>query len=370
MIPAHIAHWAQTKRNKSNEEARVAVVATQLTTVAKKHKKKDVAPVLQSKGGGGYQPPPQPSPQEQAAAREWEAAQAFEREERRAAREKAVRDEEKRIADAAWQSGKGAAYNSALQSGTSRLRGMGIEAGDPYGVYSDFTGRLGGTNAALQTGADYSSAFSPTILDEILGSARTGQRTKYGTQFGQQINPYYAEDQFSGTSDDAILSAILDQQYNDAFADLGAARDRGQASSIVYDRALRDLGTARSTANTELQGIGRGVLEDITGDINQRRQSSLDSAAAWDFGSTYDPTAEANRIRGYADERRGQLEGDIRGAVGGREFFDVNSLLGKATARAGNQTTPTTQGTSALYDTFENEAQRNNNSTRANEGTF
>jgi hypothetical protein len=112
------------------------------------------------------------------------------------------------------------------------------------------------------------------------------------------------------------------------------------------------------------------VLEDITGDINQRRQSSLDSAAAWDFGSSYDPTAEANRIRGYADERRGQLEGDIRGAVGGREFFDVNSLLGKATARAGNQTTPTTQGTSALYDTFENEAQRNSNSTRANEGTF
>ena len=372
MIPAHIASWALNKR-KSNEEPRVAVVATQLTTVTtKKRKKKAETPALETKGGGGYVPPPQPSPQEQAQAREWEAAQEFEREQRRADREKAIRDEEKRVADAAWTSGKNAAYTGALSSGTNRLRSMGIESGDPYGVYSQFTDRINTANSGLQTGADYSGAFNTTILDEILGSARTGQRNKYAQQFGSQINPYYAEDTFSGTSDDAILNSILDQQYNDAMSDLTAARDRGQASNVVYDRALRDLQTGRATANTDLQGIGRGVLEDITGDINTRRQGALDQAAAWDFGGSYDPGREAGRIRDYASERQQGLEGDIRGAVGGREFFDVNSLLGKAASRVGNASTPGTgtTGTTSLYDTFENEAKRNSENTRSNEGIF
>ena len=137
----------------------------------------------------------------------------------------------------------------------------------------------------------------------------------------------------------------------------------------TYNRALRDLDRSKATANTDLQNIGRGVLEDITGDIGTRRQGALDSAANWDFGTTYDPTGEANRIRSYADERKAGLEGELRGAVGGREFFDVNSLLGKAAAKVGNQSTGTT-GTSALYDTFENEATRANENVRANEGTF
>ena len=49
---------------------------------------------------------------------------------------------------------------------------------------------------------------------------------------------------------------------------------------------------------------------------------------------------EASRIRSYADERGSQLEGDIRGAVGGKEFFDINSLLGKAKARVGSASAP------------------------------
>ena len=167
------------------------------------------------------------------------------------------------------------------------------------------------------------------------------------------------------------MSSILDTQYGDALADLQSARDRGQATSAVYDRAMRDLDTGRATANTELQGIGRGVLEDIVGDINTRRQGSLDSAAAWDFGSTYDPTQEAGRIRSYADERRAQLEGDVRGAVGGKEFFDINSLLGKAKARVGSASAPgSDSGSNALLDTFANEATRTNQNIKANEGIF
>lgn len=372
MIAPHIAKWA-LNRQKPQSELRVdAGNATDVPNAYKKIKKPQVEErVLETKGGGGYVPPPQPSPMEQAQAREWEAAQEFEREQRRAAEDRAREDRAKEAKDLAWQSSRGAAYQGALSSGTDRLRSMGIEAGDPYGVYSQFTNRINTANQSLQPGADYSSAFAPTILDEILGGARSTQRNKYKTAFNAQVSPYYAEEQFGSTRDDPILASILNQQYEDALADLDAAKARGQANQSVYDRALRDLGTAKTTANTELQGIGGGVLSGISDAINKRRQTALDTAAGWDFGTDFDPTLEGSRIQKYAQERGNTLEGDIRSAIGDKQFFDVNSLLGKAQARVGNQTTPTTTGTgaNALYDTFQDEAARNA-STRSNEGIF
>jgi len=372
MIAPHIASWAlskNTQRNSNNE----GVAATAVTSVTSKKSGKVVKHerVLETKGGGGYVPPPQPTPKEQAEAREWEAQQEFAREEKRQAAIDAKAKTDKDAADAAWMSGKNAAYQGAQSSARNRLNSLGIQAGDDYGLYSSIMGKYDTANNSLQTGADYSGAFSPNVYEEEIGSARSGQRNKYATAFGQQINPYYAEDTFGSTADDAILSSILDTQYGDALADLQSARDRGQATSSVYERALRDLDTGRATANTELQGMGRGVLEDIVGDINTRRQGSLDNAAAWDFGSTYDPTAEANRIRNYASERQSQLEGDVRGAVGGKQFFDINSLLGKAKARVGSASAPgSDSGSNALLDTFANEATRNNTNVKANEGIF
>jgi hypothetical protein len=112
------------------------------------------------------------------------------------------------------------------------------------------------------------------------------------------------------------------------------------------------------------------VLQSDIGDINTRRQAALDSASNWDFGTTYDPSAEANRVKSYGADKLASLEGDIRGAVGGKQYFDVNSLLGGATAKVGNQTTPSTTGTSALFDTFQNEATRNATTAKQNEGIF
>jgi hypothetical protein len=384
MIAPHIAAWALNTSARVNNHAHV-VVATHIHNINDTKRQRKHTPsigdagddvgdnnarVLETKGGGGYQPPPQPSPKEQAEARDWEAKQDFEREQRRQEAIDAKDAIKKEAADTAWMSGKNAAYQGALTGGTSKLTGLGLAPGDDYGVYDQFTNRINTANQSLTPGADYSGAFSPTILDELLGSARTGQRNKYNTQFSSQISPYFGEDQFGSTSDDAILSSILDQQYGDAMTDLEASRARGSTNQATYDRALRDLDRSKATANTDLQNTGRGVLESIRGDIGTRRQAALDQAANWDFGTAYDPSAEAERIRKYAGERRSGLEGELRGAVGGKEFFDINSILGKAAAKVGNQSTGTGTGTSALYDTFENEATRKDETTRANEGTF
>lgn len=369
MLAPHIAAWALNKRNTSAADHNAdVVVGIDNTPKVKKQRKRRV---LQTKGGGGYVPPPQPTAQEQAEAREWEAAKEFERETRREETQAQKDKTAKEASDAAWLSSKNAAYQGAKSGAANRLNAMGLSSGDQYGVWDQVQNRYDTANNALQTGADYSGAFNQSIVDEILGTARTGQRNKYSTAFNTNLSPYYAEDEFGDTADDAILNSILTQQYDDAMADLTASRERGATNEAVYNRALRDLGTARATANTDLQNLGRGVRENIIGDVGSRRKAALDLAANWDFGSSYDPTAEADRIRSYAGGRKTGLEGELRGAVGGKEYFDVNSLLGRANAKVGNQSTGTTgTGASALYDTFENEAKRNTENIKASEGTF
>jgi len=112
MIAPHIAKWA-LQRDKQPSELRVdAGNAGDIPNNARK-KRKVKERVLETKGGGGYVPPPQPSPMEQAQAREWEAAQEFDREERRAQADRERIANEKAASDAAWQSGRGTAYNAA-----------------------------------------------------------------------------------------------------------------------------------------------------------------------------------------------------------------------------------------------------------------
>ena len=372
MIAPHIAQWA-LKRNTS-DHAHV-VVATHVTNINDKPKKAKVDKserVLETKGGGGYTPPPQPSPMEVAAANDWTAQQEWNRQQ---AQDKADKDA-KDIKDAAdltdWQGRKSTAFNNAQTSGTNRLNSLGITSGDPYGVYKSWQDKLNANNSSLANMQDFSSSFSDSILDEVLGTGRTDQRNKLNTQFNSAMPTYYADDTFGSTSDDAILQGILDSQFNDALQDFAIARDRGQVTSTAYDRAVKDAGTTKSTAWGDLNKIGGGVLSSDIGNINKLREGSLDQAANWDYGSTYDVGAETDRIKKKAGELTGSLDADIRAALGDKNYFDVSNMLGKATSRVGNQTTGTggTAGTSALYDTFANEADRKNKDTLKEEGTF
>lgn len=313
-------------------------------------------------GGGTPQMPAQESEQSRAQARQWEADQTAARDARAAAELKAQQAADKAAADAKWTSGRSSAFDKALNYGNSRLSSMGVDpTNDPYGIGELYRSRIGSNNAALQVGDDYTSAFSPTTFDDVAGEVRSGQRNKMTQNFNSLIDPYYADSMFGSTADDAIMSAILGSQYNDAEAGIKTARDRGQINNVAYDRAISDLGGLKTTANADLQNIGGGVLSGISSELGKRRSNVTDKIAGWDFGSDLDLGRESDRIKSYANERLGGLEGDIRSALGNKSYFDVNSILGKASAKAGNETAPAAgAGTSALSNALSNSTQKKN----------
>jgi len=386
MIPPHIARWKLDKMRASEEQPQPAaqlelplpvIFPDERDVERRKHDgnhdgdgRDTNKPALEFGSGGSQPAPPQrPDPMEEAKAQDWAAQQQFTRTEATRKEELDAKAAEKAAADAAWATGRTSAYNRAQAYGNERLAALGLDANDQYGLGQAYRSRLESANAGLQQGGDYAAAYAPSTFDDVMGGARTAQRNKYASAFNKAVDPYYGETLFGSTADDAILASILGDQYNEALSGINAARDRGQINQAAYDQAISGLGKAKTTANDEMQTIGGGVLSGLQADIGKRRQSALDSAAEWDFGSTYDPTAEAGRIQSYGAEQTAGLGGKIRSAIGDREFFDVPGLIGKASAKAGNATTTKAggtldEGTDALAGTFKNQA------TKEQEGTF
>lgn len=366
MIPAFIADIENRKRRNHGTELHASVDVAGTTDKKKAKKEK----VIKAKGGG--QMPSMPSPpsaMEEAKAREWENEQKFAREQTRTKAEK----EEKAIADAnklqKWNSGRNTALENARSFGRQQLTSRGM-TDDPYGIMTAYNQRLDTANSGLQDNDAYASAFSPTVFDQTYNDRRGELRSTKRRELSNLVPDDYSEQQFGRTADDGILDAILGTQYESAKNDLLNARNRGGLNDSTYTRALSNLGSRKLAARSELDDIGAGVLSGYRTELDTQRRNTLDKANNWEFGDTFDRDREVGRITGFANERKGRLEGDINRAVGERSFFDTNNIIGKAASSIGATNPGVTGGTGGtstnpLYAAFTDQ-QRN----LGNQGAF
>jgi hypothetical protein len=350
MLPVHIIAWDNKRSKTSTEHVAAHASISTVKPAAKKRKVKEK--VLETKGGSPAMPA-QPSPMEQAQAREYESNLQFQREERRREAERAMKQEEDAKALQRWQGGRNSSYNSAIANANSRLRAKGLE-NDPYGIMNLFRGRIDANNAALQDNQDYSSAFAPTIFDDVIGEVRGTKRSGARSAFEKDIGRNYANDAFADEADDAILDSIIGGQFDTASNDLRNALNRGQLQQSAFDRALSDLGTSRGTALREANDIGMGVLSTNRNAIGRMRDDALSTINSLELGDQFDTRDEVERIGKGVASRKGNLDADIRRAIGSRSFFDSNSTINRANSALG-ATNPGTSGTSgnqSLYNVF------------------
>lgn len=349
MLPVHIIAWDKN-RSKSNMEhghAHASVSVSKATPKKRKAKEK----VLETKGGSAM--PPQPSPREQAEAREWEAQQQWQREEQRRAQERREKEEQAAEALRKWQSGRNNAFNAAINNASSKLRARGLDTinDDPYGIMGMLKGRLEANKSALQDNEDYSLAFSPTIVDEITGDVLGLKRSKARRDFEASVGRNYAEDTFDDSADDAIIDSIIGSQFETASNDLRNALNRGQLQQSAFDRAMRDLENTRTTARREADELGRGVLSSNRNVLGRQREDALSGINSLELGDTFDVRREIDRIGGRASSLRGNLDADIRRAIGSRTFFDTNSTINRANSSLGAMGAGQAGG-NALYNVF------------------
>lgn len=235
-----------------------------------------------------------------------------------------------------FTSARDTALAGARGTASSELQRRNLDASRYMpGLETEIT-RLAGTIPDLDQNPG--SFFDPSFVDRVLNNEQTAARDRNNRNVRSAFAPGFERTAVGDTSDDAILDSILEGQYSDARGTIDRARSRGDLNDQGYNAALGELDTARGTGRTTLTGIGDTVLgryrDELTGIANRANTA----ASGWSLGDTdFDVNPFTTDLSSTRTRQQGSLEGDVRGAVGGTQLFDIGSILSKG-AKVGGPT--------------------------------
>ena len=179
------------------------------------------------------------------------------------------------------------------------------------------------------------SYFNDSLVDSILGSARSRDQLNYRNQFNEFAPQGFATNRIGNTMDDPILESILATQFEDANTQVRRAYDRGHLDEVGFSSAQSGLGNQRSAGQAALTGIGDSVLETGRGQLRSIADEGRSAIGSYDIGQQFDPSQYRSRIDDTFGQFTGNLEGSVRNAVGGQKFFDPTSLIGRGAVNQG-----------------------------------
>lgn len=228
-----------------------------------------------------------------------------------------------------------AAYNAARQRATQQASNYGLND-----LNSVIESALGLAKSSIpSTATDYSGYFGQSAIDNIFNQEQQNRRRQYENQVRADMPYGFEYTQFGDTADDAVINAILGQQYDDAMRELQGYKSSGTITEPNYNDALARLGNQRSAAESQLQSLGGGVLSGYRGQLSDVGNEALTNARNYTLGDTFDPSYYSSKASNLASGFSSRMEGDIRSALGDTNLFDVGSLVGKS--MSGNVTNPT-----------------------------
>lgn len=283
-------------------------------------------------GGGGRVKEPDPMKEAEAQIRLLQQQFALQEQQAQAAAERERQQEE--AARGQWRNDMLDARSRAAGGIYRQFQDTGLNPGE----YED---RI---NAALDQAAGGLSfgmnpVFSSDIGSNLLDTLRNQKIKEYQRSINEFAPEGFEQNAFASTADDAILEAILGEQFGEASDSILRARDRGTLNDVGYNYASQNLEQQRKAALARLQDMGGGVLEGYRKQLGDIVGTARSGAGSWDFGDTFEP----NTYRTQMDQRRlelgGRMEGDIRNAIGGEQFFNIDQLIQKGGIGQGAQNT-------------------------------
>jgi hypothetical protein len=239
------------------------------------------------------------------------------------------------------QAKQNAAYGSASDYGKAEVGRRGFDQGlvDKYGVLGSFQDTIDRNKSSLSEDDVNPVLGERTAFDDAVSTGQNTYRGNLNRDLGTFLGNDYATSSFGDTSDDSILSSILDQQQADAQGTVDAAHSRGTLNDQGYNKALQRLAQQRSGGNSRAQSLGGGVLAGYRQRLNDMIGGDRQRVNNAGFDSPYDLNSAEGGLQSLRDSLTGSLHDDVMGAVGDTSFFDPNSLIAYGGANQG-QTNP------------------------------
>lgn len=288
-------------------------------------------------GGGGSVPAPDP-------AAEARAQIELERERQRIAAQQAAAEERRRAQEEARNRSRFSSSLSTAIAGTRSnveqdLAELGLLDLDPFGSIIDRE-----LNQARGIVPDLDpnpgQFFGPSLTDSILDAIEASERRRFQTQFDEFAPAGFATTAVPSTADDAIIDAILAEQFEPAALQIERARLRGNVGTSGAEAALDILNRQTDAARSRLGDIGTGAIEDLRGDLRGLSEQGQNRISSFDLGRPIDLSDIQSGIETRTSEGLEGLGGTIREILGDEQLFDVPQLLGRAGAVVGPENGP------------------------------
>lgn len=219
------------------------------------------------------------------------------------------------------------AKQAALDKADLYLRSMGLDPAQ----YMPFIGAefdKAAASAPLQK--DPYSVFSDDITSNVVKAKQAeqyGQFNKgYENAFGEAADMAAAP---SSLLDDAI-AGILAEQRGGAAEQLERGKARGIYNDVGYSAGTSAIDAAMASGRSSLSSLGSGLIDTYRGRLDEIGDKAYAAASGSGFGPDFKLDPYIAQYQDYTNRIRDNAAGDLRGVLGGQNFFDLSNIRSAA----------------------------------------
>lgn len=218
------------------------------------------------------------------------------------------------------------ALTGARSMGTTYFQQRGLPVDE--GLMNSVLGGIAGQIPDLDTNPG--KYFNDQAFGAGVDRAQNASRTKYIGSVNSQFAPGFERSLIPDNSIDPIISSILGEQSRTAHQALDFNKARGLLNDTGYNTSLGVLGNQENAGRSTLMDLANSVLGKDRQQLMDIRGEAGDAASNWQWGQgAPDVGGYFGRAQSKAGQLMAGLEGSVRGAVGGTNFFDVPTALQK-----------------------------------------
>jgi hypothetical protein len=220
------------------------------------------------------------------------------------------------------------ARQAAIQRAELGLRSQGL---DPK-LYMDAINaefdKVAGT-AALHK--DPYSIFSDDIATNVVKAQNETKKQEFMKDFEGRFGMAADQAALPSTMLDDTINKILAEQQGTAQQQLDRGKARGIYNDVGYNAGQQAINTAAGTARSELNNLGGSFIDTYRGGLNDIDASALGAYQSFPVGdSSFSLDPYVQERSDYLGRAQSGAEGQLRSAIGGKNFFDFGKIGGQA----------------------------------------
>jgi hypothetical protein len=221
-----------------------------------------------------------------------------------------------------------AARAQAAQNAELFIRSQGLDAAQymPL-INAEFDRRA----ASILPTDDPRAAFTNDIANSVLLGEQSRRRNEFLNSVGQRFNPGHENAAVPSSLLDDAINSILQEQQGNAQQFLDRGRARGIYNDVGYNAGLSAVNNAASVGRADLSSLGSSVIDRYRGNLDEIGDEAYSVASGWELGNpnfSLDPYV--NQYSDVLGRATTNAAGDLRGLLGGRNYFDFGDLGNRA----------------------------------------